>query len=153
MRSPIPVATPHQPAQPSAPLRKQWCRSPPSAVLAQAIRRSRSITTVCSPPRRSRSISRRAYRSAKRRRRSTTGWPGSACRLRSTALSRGRPGRFQQSLAHQPLLIAAALLAVYIVLGVLYERYVHPITILSTLPSAGVGPALALIATASESHL
>src|ERR1700730_6096971 len=51
-------------------------------------------TRLAAPPRRSRSISRRAYRSAKRRRRSTTGWPGSACRLRSTALSRGRPGRF-----------------------------------------------------------
>jgi len=52
---------------------------------------------------------------------------------------------FQQSLASEPYLIAAALLAVYIVLGVLYESYVHPITILSTLPSAGVGAALALM--------
>src|SRR5262249_45037888 len=43
---------------------------------------------------------------------------------------------FQQSLSNEPVLIAAALLAVYIVLGVLYESYVHPITILSTLPSA-----------------
>jgi len=57
---------------------------------------------------------------------------------------------FQQSLANEPLLIAAALLAVYIVLGVLYESYVHPITILSTLPSAGVGAILALIATETE---
>jgi multidrug efflux pump len=48
------------------------------------------------------------------------------------------------------LLVAAALLAVYIVLGVLYESYVHPITILSTLPSAGVGAVLALIATNTE---
>ena len=47
-------------------------------------------------------------------------------------------------------LIAAALLAVYIVLGVLYESYIHPITILSTLPSAGVGAVLALIATNTE---
>jgi multidrug efflux pump len=52
---------------------------------------------------------------------------------------------FQQSLANEPVLIAAALLAVYIVLGVLYESYVHPITILSTLPSAGVGAVLALM--------
>jgi multidrug efflux pump len=52
---------------------------------------------------------------------------------------------FQQSLATEPLLIAAALLAVYIVLGVLYESYIHPITILSTLPSAGVGAILALM--------
>jgi multidrug efflux pump len=52
---------------------------------------------------------------------------------------------FQQSLANQPILIGAALLAVYIVLGVLYESYIHPITILSTLPSAGVGAVLALM--------
>ncbi len=51
---------------------------------------------------------------------------------------------FQQSLASEPILILAALAAVYIVLGVLYESYVHPITILSTLPSAGVGSLLAL---------
>ena len=52
---------------------------------------------------------------------------------------------FQASLASEPLLIAAALLAVYIVLGILYESYIHPITILSTLPSAGVGAVLALL--------
>jgi len=52
---------------------------------------------------------------------------------------------FQQSLNNEPVLIAAALLAVYIVLGVLYESYIHPITILSTLPSAGVGAVLALM--------
>ena len=52
---------------------------------------------------------------------------------------------FQQSLANEPLLILAALVAVYIVLGVLYESYIHPITILSTLPSAGVGALLALL--------
>jgi multidrug efflux pump len=65
----------------------------------------------------------------------------------------GTAKAFQQELANEPLLIAAALLAVYIVLGVLYESYVHPITILSTLPSAGVGAALALIATGSEFDL
>jgi multidrug efflux pump subunit AcrB len=48
-------------------------------------------------------------------------------------------------LADEPLLILAALVAVYIVLGVLYESYIHPITILSTLPSAGVGAVLALL--------
>ncbi len=53
---------------------------------------------------------------------------------------------FQASLASQPWLIAAALLAVYVVLGVLYESYIHPLTILSTLPSAGVGALLALLA-------
>ena len=51
----------------------------------------------------------------------------------------------RNQLQNQPLLIAAALLAVYIVLGVLYESYIHPITILSTLPSAGVGAVLALM--------
>ena len=57
----------------------------------------------------------------------------------------GTAGTFQQSLSSEPLLIAAALLAVYIVLGVLYESYIHPVTILSTLPSAGVGALLALL--------
>ena len=52
---------------------------------------------------------------------------------------------YQSSLASEPLLIVTALLAVYIVLGILYESYVHPITILSTLPSAGVGAVLALL--------
>ncbi|HSY20272.1 MAG TPA: multidrug efflux RND transporter permease subunit [Candidatus Acidoferrales bacterium] len=52
---------------------------------------------------------------------------------------------FQQSLATEPFLILAALVAVYIVLGMLYESYIHPITILSTLPSAGVGAVLALL--------
>ncbi len=57
----------------------------------------------------------------------------------------GTARAFQASLASQPLLILAALITVYIVLGVLYESYVHPITILSTLPSAGVGALLALM--------
>jgi multidrug efflux pump len=57
---------------------------------------------------------------------------------------------FQASLAGQPVLIAAALLAVYVVLGVLYESYIHPLTILSTLPSAGVGALLALLACRAE---
>jgi len=52
---------------------------------------------------------------------------------------------FQSSLASEPMLILTALLAVYLVLGILYESYVHPITILSTLPSAGVGAVLALM--------
>ena len=57
----------------------------------------------------------------------------------------GTAQAFQQSLASEPFLILAALIAVYIVLGVLYESYIHPITILSTLPSAGVGALLALL--------
>ena len=62
----------------------------------------------------------------------------------------GTARAFQESLASEPLLIAAALLAVYIVLGVLYESLIHPITILSTLPSAGVGALLALILFRTE---
>jgi hydrophobe/amphiphile efflux-1 (HAE1) family protein len=57
----------------------------------------------------------------------------------------GTAQAFQASLKNQPLLILAALVAVYIVLGVLYESYIHPITILSTLPSAGVGAVAALM--------
>ena len=62
----------------------------------------------------------------------------------------GTAQAFQQSLTDQPLLILAALLAVYIVLGMLYESYIHPITILSTLPSAGVGALLALLLFKTE---
>ena len=57
----------------------------------------------------------------------------------------GTAKAFQQSLKNQPWLILAALISIYIVLGVLYESYVHPLTILSTLPSAGVGAILALL--------
>ena len=62
----------------------------------------------------------------------------------------GTAQAFQESLSNEPVLIGAALLAVYIVLGVLYESLVHPITILSTLPSAGVGAVAALIVTGTE---
>ena len=57
----------------------------------------------------------------------------------------GTAQAFQASLANEPLLILAALVTVYIVLGILYESLVHPLTILSTLPSAGVGAMLALL--------
>ncbi|HUO78113.1 MAG TPA: multidrug efflux RND transporter permease subunit [Thermodesulfovibrionales bacterium] len=57
---------------------------------------------------------------------------------------------FQSSLASEPLLILAALVSVYIVLGILYESYIHPITILSTLPSAGVGAIFALLISRTE---
>jgi HAE1 family hydrophobic/amphiphilic exporter-1 len=56
----------------------------------------------------------------------------------------GNAQAFQNSLASEPALIGAALVAVYIILGMLYESYIHPLTILSTLPSAGVGALLAL---------
>jgi len=62
----------------------------------------------------------------------------------------GTAQAFQASLANEPLLILAALLTVYIVLGVLYESYIHPVTILSTLPSAGVGALLALLLLKTE---
>ncbi len=61
------------------------------------------------------------------------------------ATFQGTAQAFQASLANEPILIVAALVTVYIVLGVLYESYVHPITILSTLPSAGVGALVALL--------
>ena len=62
----------------------------------------------------------------------------------------GTAQAYQDSLGSEPLLIAAALAAVYIVLGMLYESYIHPITILSTLPSAGVGALLALMLTRTD---
>jgi len=65
--------------------------------------------------------------------------------LSINASFQGTAAAFQASLSNEPILILAALITVYIVLGVLYESYIHPITILSTLPSAGVGAILALI--------
>ncbi len=65
----------------------------------------------------------------------------------------GNAGAFQKALASQPLLILAALVTIYLVLGVLYESLVHPITILSTLPSAGVGALLALMLFGTEFSL
>jgi multidrug efflux pump len=62
----------------------------------------------------------------------------------------GTAQAFEESLANEPLLILAALLTVYIVLGVLYEDLIHPITILSTLPSAGVGALLAIVIAHTE---
>jgi len=62
----------------------------------------------------------------------------------------GTAQAFRVSLSNEPLLILAALVTVYIVLGILYESYIHPITILSTLPSAGVGAILALLMFRTE---
>jgi multidrug efflux pump len=62
----------------------------------------------------------------------------------------GTAAAYSDSLNSEPLLIGAALAAVYLVLGILYESYIHPITILSTLPSAGVGALLALMLTGTE---
>ena len=66
------------------------------------------------------------------------------------AAFQGTAASFQASLANEPILILAAIITVYIVLGVLYESYIHPVTILSTLPSAGVGAILALIICGQE---
>ena len=62
----------------------------------------------------------------------------------------GNAAAFQESLSSEPILILAALLAVYVVLGMLYESYIHPLTILSTLPSAGLGALLALVAAGQD---
>jgi multidrug efflux pump len=62
----------------------------------------------------------------------------------------GTAQAYMQSLSNQPILIGAALLTVYLVLGILYESYIHPITILSTIPSAGVGALLALTITHTD---
>jgi multidrug efflux pump len=67
-----------------------------------------------------------------------------------SASFQGTAAAFQDSLSSEPILILTALITVYIVLGMLYESYVHPITILSTLPSAGVGALLALLLTHNE---
>ena len=70
--------------------------------------------------------------------------------LSTLASFQGTAEAFLLSLKNEPILILAALVTVYIVLGVLYESYIHPITILSTLPSAGVGALLALLICHSE---
>jgi multidrug efflux pump len=70
--------------------------------------------------------------------------------LSINATFQGTAAAFQASLTNEPILILAALITVYIVLGVLYESYIHPITIISTLPSAGVGACLALLITHTE---
>ena len=66
--------------------------------------------------------------------------PGSACPAVLLAMFAGDAAEFSKSLAGQPWLILAALVTIYIVLGVLYESYIHPITILSTLPSPALAP-------------
>ena len=113
---------------------------------ADATRRWPSITRGSSRSSPSRSTSRPARRSATRCKAIEQAEAGARLAARaSRPASRARPQAFQASLANEPLLILAALVTVYIVLGVLYESYIHPITILSTLPSAGVGALLALL--------
>ena len=79
------------------------------------------------------------------RRPSTRPRPTSACRPMCAAAFQGTAKGFADILKQEPVLILAALIAIYIVLGMLYESLVHPITVLSTLPSAGVGALLALM--------
>ena len=97
-----------------------------------------------------RSIWRRAWRSATRWPRSTGRKWRWACRPASPASSPARRRPIQEALANQPILICTALLAVYIVLGMLYESLIHPLTIISTLPSAGVGALMAMVLFKSE---
>ncbi len=82
-------------------------------------------------------------RSGRRRRTST-------CPASLTTAFLGAASAFQASLQNELWLILAAVVCVYIVLGVLYESFIHPLTILSTLPSAGVGALLALLLTGSD---
>ncbi len=85
----------------------------------------------------------RCWRSTRRKSR----WE---CRPRSPASSQARRRRFRIRYQCQPVLILTALLAVYIVLGILYESLIHPLTIISTLPSAGVGALIALVLFRTE---
>ena len=110
-----------------------------------------STTRGSFPASRCRSIWRRGRRSARRCRRSSKsmreiGLPGD---IRGTFPGHGQ-GLSSFAVENQPLLILAALVTVYIVLGILYESYIHPLTILSTLPSAGVGALLALLLFKTE---
>ncbi len=70
-----------------------------------------------------------------------------------TGAFQGTAQAFQQSLADEPILILTALISVYVILGVLYESFIHPLTILSTLPSAGLGALLALMAAGLELNI
>ena len=86
-----------------------------------------------------------------RPRRSNEPRPNCTCRVRFTwQFSRSTARVFEDSLATEPILILSALVAVYIILGMLYESLIHPLTILSTLPSAGVGALLALLVTGHD---
>ncbi len=121
------------------------------AVTASATRRWRSTIRGRSSPPRSPSTCRRASSLSDAVAALDDAMPRrSACRPASTAASPAPRRRSRQSLRSEPVLILAALVAVYIVLGMLYESFIHPITILSTLPSAGVGAVLALMAFHTE---
>ena len=141
IRSPRAAAAARRAAPPSAPAAATMM--PLSAFARSRDRRRRpcrSTTRARPPRRRSRSISRRARTlgDATAAIEQAVADIASPTSIHGTLRRLGRASS-QSLIGNQPLLIGAALLAVYIVLGVLYESYVHPLTILSTLPSAGVG--------------
>ena len=120
---------------------------PLAAIAEIRSRRGRwpSATWGSFPPPPCRLTWRRGHRSGRRCRPSTPPRKSWACRPASRGAGRARPWPSRRRSRNEPLLILAALITVYIVLGVLYESYIHPITIISTLPSAGVGAILALL--------
>ncbi len=133
-----------------APERAKRRRSPRSPPCRSGPRRFRSRTSPSSRPPRSASTPRPAYRSEKPWTRCAP--PRDPLHMPSavTMTFLGAAGAYEASLANELWLILAAVVCVYIVLGVLYESYIHPLTILSTLPSAGVGALLALMITGND---
>ncbi len=99
------------------------------------------------------SIWRLAIRWATRCRRCNRPSRTSACRLTITGSYSGDAAEFQRALAATPWLILASVVVIYIVLGVLYESWIHPVTILSTLPSAGIGALVALMVCGADLSL
>ena len=142
-------------------LQKLYVRSQPGGLVPLSALDHHDPRQRCPPPSTTRGSSPRSPSPS-------TSRPGSRSATRSTAIHarrardrlpasvhagfQGTAQAFQQSLASEPLLILAALLAVYIVLGMLYESFIHPITILSTLPSAGVGALLALLLSGTRAQ-
>ena len=144
-RLPIRRAAAPRPAPRSPPESRPWCRCPPLSVSGPAPRRWRSITRARLSPPPSPSPCPPASRSASPRPRSSAPWRAIDVPISVHGEAAGTAQLFQSSLANEPLLLLAAIITIYIVLGILYESLIHPLTILSTLPSAGVGAVLALL--------
>ena len=123
----------------------RWCRCRPSRASPSGPPPARSITRTPNWPPRFRTTWPTAARWPTARPPCARPRPRSACRSTCAAASRARRKAAQESQQQQPMLIALAIVVIYIVLGVLYESLVHPVTVLSTLPSAGVGAVLALL--------
>ncbi len=138
------------PAAPTPQATAQWSRSRLSPTGNSSAHRSPSITRVNIQRLRSLSISHRTSRSATLSQPSKKHRPTWECPAAVHATFQGTAQAFQDSLKNEPYLILAALVAVYIVLGILYESLIHPLTILSTLPPAGVGAILALLVTGTD---